>query len=49
MLFKGGGALETLAAVDTFAFDKTGTWTNGRAAVPGLSPWMAMIAVSCLS
>ncbi|KQK30455.1 ATPase P [Bosea thiooxidans] len=33
VLFKGGGALETLAAVDTFAFDKTGTLTNGRAAV----------------
>ncbi|BEV46104.1 cation-translocating P-type ATPase [Afipia carboxidovorans] len=33
VLFKGGGALETLAAVDTFAFDKTGTLTNGRAVV----------------
>lgn len=33
VLFKGGGALETLAAVDAFAFDKTGTLTNGRAAV----------------
>ncbi|WP_293811466.1 cation-translocating P-type ATPase [uncultured Bosea sp.] len=33
VLFKGGGALETLAAIDTFAFDKTGTLTNGRAAV----------------
>lgn len=33
VLFKGGGALETLAAVDTFVFDKTGTLTNGRAAV----------------
>lgn len=33
VLFKGGGALETLAAVDSFAFDKTGTLTNGRAAV----------------
>jgi heavy metal translocating P-type ATPase len=33
VLFKGGGALETLAAVDIFAFDKTGTLTNGRAAV----------------
>ncbi|GAA4187392.1 heavy metal translocating P-type ATPase [Shinella granuli] len=33
VLFKGGGALETLAAVDTFAFDKTGTLTNGRAEV----------------
>ncbi|MDG4676091.1 MULTISPECIES: heavy metal translocating P-type ATPase [Shinella] len=33
VLFKGGGALETLAAVNIFAFDKTGTLTNGRAAV----------------
>lgn len=33
VLFKGGGALETLATVDTFAFDKTGTLTTGRAAV----------------
>jgi Cd2+/Zn2+-exporting ATPase len=33
VLFKGGGALEMLAAVDTFAFDKTGTLTNGRAEV----------------
>jgi heavy metal translocating P-type ATPase len=33
VLFKGGGALEMLAAVDTFAFDKTGTLTNGRAQV----------------
>ncbi len=33
VLFKGGGALETLAAVDTFAFDKTGTLTTGRAVV----------------
>jgi len=33
VLFKGGGALETLAGVDTFAFDKTGTLTTGRAEV----------------
>ena len=33
ILFKGGGALETLAMVDSFAFDKTGTLTTGRAAV----------------
>ncbi len=33
VLFKGGSALETLAAVDTFVFDKTGTLTNGRAVV----------------
>ena len=31
VLFKGGGALETLAEVDIFAFDKTGTLTTGRA------------------
>src|SRR5690625_4102958 len=36
VLFKGGGALETLAAVDVFAFDKTGTLTTGKAAVTGL-------------
>ncbi|QDY70695.1 heavy metal translocating P-type ATPase [Qingshengfaniella alkalisoli] len=33
VLFKGGGALERLAAVDTFAFDKTGTLTTGKASV----------------
>ncbi|MBT0779413.1 MULTISPECIES: heavy metal translocating P-type ATPase [Paracoccus] len=33
VLFKGGGALETLAEVDIFAFDKTGTLTTGRAEV----------------
>jgi heavy metal translocating P-type ATPase len=33
VLFKGGGALETLATIDTFAFDKTGTLTTGRAEV----------------
>ncbi len=33
VLFKGGAALETLAAVHTFAFDKTGTLTTGQAAV----------------
>ncbi|MCK9513957.1 heavy metal translocating P-type ATPase [Aquamicrobium segne] len=36
VLFKGGGALETLATVDTFAFDKTGTLTTGRAEVTGM-------------
>jgi len=36
VLFKGGGALETLAAVDVFAFDKTGTLTTGKASVTGL-------------
>lgn len=30
VLFKGGAALETLAAVSSFAFDKTGTLTTGR-------------------
>ena len=33
VLFKGGAALETLAAVRGFAFDKTGTLTTGRAEV----------------
>lgn len=33
VLFKGGGALETLAKVKTFAFDKTGTLTTGKADV----------------
>lgn len=33
VLFKGGGALETLATIDTFAFDKTGTLTTGRGEV----------------
>ena len=41
VLFKGGAALETLAAVRAYAFDKTGTLTTGRAdlvaiAAPGL-------------
>lgn len=36
VLFKGGGALETLAAVDIFAFDKTGTLTTGKASVTKL-------------
>lgn len=33
VLFKGGAALETLAAVETFVFDKTGTLTTGKASV----------------
>lgn len=33
VLFKGGAALENLAAVKSFAFDKTGTLTTGRAAI----------------
>ena len=36
VLFKGGAALETLAEVDTFAFDKTGTRTTGKAEVTGV-------------
>lgn len=36
VLFKGGAALENLAAVKAFAFDKTGTLTTGRAAVTGI-------------
>lgn len=37
VLFKGGTALETLAAVKSFAFDKTGTLTTGQAEVTGLA------------
>ena len=37
VLFKGGAALETLAATQAFAFDKTGTLTTGTAEVTGLS------------
>jgi len=33
VLFKGGGAIEALAAVRAFAFDKTGTLTTGQAEV----------------
>jgi len=36
VLFKGGAALETFAAVSQFAFDKTGTLTTGRAEVTGI-------------
>ena len=36
ILIKGGGALERLAACDTFAFDKTGTLTRGRPEVAGI-------------
>jgi Zn2+/Cd2+-exporting ATPase len=36
VLFKGGAALENLAAVKTFAFDKTGTLTTGQASVTGI-------------
>lgn len=36
VLFKGGGALETLATVEVYAFDKTGTLTTGKASVTGL-------------
>ncbi|MFN3743099.1 MAG: heavy metal translocating P-type ATPase [Hyphomicrobiaceae bacterium] len=41
VLFKGGAALETFAAVTQFAFDKTGTLTTGRAEVTAIvSPVM---------
>jgi heavy metal translocating P-type ATPase len=36
VLFKGGAALENLAAVKAFAFDKTGTLTTGQAAITGI-------------
>jgi len=36
VLFKGGGALESLAEVKVFAFDKTGTLTTGQAEVTGV-------------
>lgn len=38
VLFKGGAALENLAAVKAFAFDKTGTLTTGRAAITEVVP-----------
>ena len=39
VLFKGGDALERLAAADTIAFDKTGTLTEGR-------PEIAAVAIA---
>lgn len=38
ILFKGGSAIEALAAVNAVAFDKTGTLTHGRPRVTGLIP-----------
>ncbi len=38
VLFKGGAALEELAAVKMIAFDKTGTLTSGKPAVTDLIP-----------
>ncbi|MFN2322859.1 MAG: heavy metal translocating P-type ATPase [Trueperaceae bacterium] len=38
VLFKGGGALESLAAVDAIAFDKTGTLTRGVMTVTDVVP-----------
>jgi Cd2+/Zn2+-exporting ATPase len=39
VLFKGGAALETLAAVRTVIFDKTGTLTRGALAVTDVVPF----------
>ena len=42
VLFKGGAALESFAAVTQFAFDKTGTLTTGRPEVTAIvSPTMS--------
>lgn len=38
VLFKGGSHLESLAAVDTLACDKTGTLTRGRPMVTAVEP-----------
>ena len=37
ILFKGGEAVERIAAVDTIVFDKTGTLTEGQPRVTGIS------------
>jgi len=49
VLFKGGAALESFAAVTQFAFDKTGTLTTGQAEVTAvISPGMREDDFLCL-
>ena len=49
ILFKGGAALEALAAVRAVAFDKTGTLTEGHPVVSGIFPNAGQSESSVLS
>ena len=49
VLFKGGSALESLAAVRTVAFDKTGTLTHGRPTVRDVIPLDGLAADEILA